>query len=142
MFYVVILIVFLCLVKNLSHNHPDYTKTEEEFMQDLANGKLSTMEDENPQWLDFYLLNDNTYAVSAGNSIYLSQIVIPNTYKGKPVTKVIDSSYKDNQYIRSVVIGDNVKEIGEDAFNGCGCLLSITIGTNVEKISPHSFSNT
>lgn len=121
--------------------HPDYNKTEEEFMQDLVNGELSTKEAENPQELAFYMLDDGTYGVSAGNAIYLSNIIIPDTYKGKPVTKIMESAFEDNGIIKSVIVGDNVKEIGRYAFDGCDHLLSVTLGTSVEDIDSQAFSN-
>ena len=121
--------------------HPDYNKTEEEFMVDLANGDLATKEDENPQGLEFYLLDDNTYAVSAGTSIYLSDIVIPETYKGKPVTKILDEAFKNNDNIKSLVIGNNVKEIGQYAFKDCDHLVSVTLGQKVETIASQAFND-
>ena len=44
--------------------------------------------DTNPQGLAFFLLDDGTYAVDEGNSVYLSNIVIPSTYLGKSVTEL------------------------------------------------------
>ena len=77
----------------------------------MVNGELSTKDEENPQELAFYLLDDETYDVGARNSIYLSHVVIPETYQGKPVIKFMDNGFKYNENIRSIVIGDNVKEI-------------------------------
>ena len=103
-----------------------------------GNGNI---DDENPQGLEFYLLDDNTYAVSAGTSIYLSNIVIPETYKGKPVTKIVDEAFKDNDNIKSLVIGNNVKEIGQYAFENCDHLVSVTLGESIETIAGAAFSN-
>ena len=101
--------------------HPDYDRTEEEFLNDLANGDLATRDPENPQELSFTLLDDDTYAVSAGNAGKLSHIIIPDTYKGKSVTVVMDNAFKENQNIKSVVIGNNVTTIGRDAFKDWRC---------------------
>ncbi len=45
---------------------------------------------ENAEEFDFYLMDDGTYGVKAGNAGYLTELTIPSTYKGKKVTKVLD----------------------------------------------------
>lgn len=75
-------------------------------------------------------------------------VVIPSLYQGKPVTKIEELAFcgsgvqNSSQIIsvaRSVVIGKNVVEIGEDAFADCHTLISVTIGENVVKIGGGAF---
>ena len=49
-------------------------------------GDSATQSAENPQGLDFYLLPDGTWSVSAGKAFYAEEIVIPAEFEGKPVT--------------------------------------------------------
>ena len=86
-----------------------------------AKGEDSSAVVENPQGLDFYLLDDNTYAVGAGNSKFLSRIEIPATYNGKPVSKIADSGFIGSA-VKEMVIPDSVTSIGEDAFLECTSL--------------------
>ena len=52
--------------------------------------------------LDFYPLPDGTYAVSAGKSIYLEEIVIPATYKGKPVSTIKNSGFANAENLKKI----------------------------------------
>ena len=74
-------------------------------------------DDENPQGLDFYLLPDGTYGVTAGYAYFLETIVIPETYKGKPVTRIIGDSFSDNlksiTFPSSITIIDNPRTFSE-----------------------------
>ena len=49
--------------------------------------------DLNPQGLDFFPLDDGTYGVGFGTSLFLSKIVVPETYNGKAVTTVVDYGF-------------------------------------------------
>ena len=78
---------------------------------------------ENLEELDFYLQPDGTYGVSAGNSIYLETIVIPETYKGKLVTMILPYAFENSKStLKKVVIPETVVEICEGAFKGCAIL--------------------
>ena len=69
-----------------------------------------------------YTLNEdgNSYTLTGvkGDS-KLGTYLYVGEYKGKPVTKIAPKAFERNQEIRFVVIGDCVKEIGANAFNGC-----------------------
>ncbi len=57
--------------------------------------------------------------VSVGNAKYLSNIVIPSTYKGKAVVGIDESAFSDCTNLESVTIPDSVTSIGSYAFSGC-----------------------
>ena len=61
-----------------------HTGTEQDFLYWLS------VDNENPQGLDFYPLPDGTYAVAFGKAWLLDEITIPKTYKGKNVSKIFD----------------------------------------------------
>ena len=58
-------------------------------------GEDATSTPENPQGLDFYLMDNGSYAVAIGNAKYLSKVVIPSTYLGKPVVEIAYDGFKE-----------------------------------------------
>ncbi len=94
--------------------------------------------------LSFFLKDDGTYAVEIGGAKYLSEIEIPATYRGRPVTEVGDFNGRGmdlpNDILTSVVIPDSVTVIGNGAFLNCTSLLSVTLGEGVEYIAVGAFA--
>lgn len=82
---------------------------------------------ENPQGLDFYPLPNGTYAVAAGNALYLNTINIPDTYNGKPVTKIKSRGFADAINLTEITIPSTVTSIDNAAFEGCNVLESISL---------------
>lgn len=78
-----------------------------------------------------------------------SEIVIPSTYNGKPVTAIKGTTpYMDGpkgfhtcENLTSVVISDSVTEIGDYTFQYCQKLKSVKIGNNVVKIGVSAFAS-
>ena len=69
-------------------------------------GKDESAIDENPQGRDFYIKDDGTYAVAVGNAKYLSEIVIPATYKGKAVTEIAYNGFSSNSKLKTITISE------------------------------------
>ena len=91
--------------------------------------------------LVYYLLTDGTYGVSADkNTNYIDHIVIPSTFRDKPVTVIIDEGFKDFVNIKSVQLPNTLKEIRKSAFQGCTNIESITIPSTVTSIGSYAFS--
>ena len=90
--------------------------TEQDFLEWLKT------DSENAQQLDFYPLDDGTYAVSAGKASLLSKIEIPATYKGKLVTKINENGFANCHNLTSIIIPKNVTSIGFGAFENCSKL--------------------
>ena len=74
------------------------------------------------QGLDYYLLDDNTYAVGCGTAKFLSQIVIPEVFNGRKVTHIIKEGFCECTNLKSITIPDSVTEIGRYAFSRCTSL--------------------
>lgn len=81
-----------------------------------------------------------------------TEIVVPEKYKGKPVTSIgkqafyrsiWDDFYSDTEYpeITSIVLPDTITEIGDYAFAECTGLTSLTIPDSVTKIGEGAFYN-
>ncbi|MBO5262280.1 MAG: leucine-rich repeat domain-containing protein [Clostridia bacterium] len=90
--------------------------------------------------LGFYPLSDGTYAVDQGDSIYLEKIVIPETYKGRAVTKIVNNAFTGCKSLKEIYIPNGVTSIGKNAFNGCGSLKKISIPNSVVNIGEGAFN--
>ena len=68
-------------------------------------------------------LNDDkkTYSVS-GYTGTSGAVIIPDTYKDLPVTKIDSGVFKDQSSLVSILLPASVTSIGEDAFAGCAAL--------------------
>ncbi len=106
-----------------------YTGTEEDFLNWQKGEKGDKGEhgdpDEDPQGLDFNLLQNGTYAVTVGKAKYLESIVIPSTYNGKAVISIGRYAFEDCTSLTSISIPKSVTSIGESAFYGCNNLTKI-----------------
>lgn len=87
-----------------------------------------------------YTLNGKTYAVSGIGECRDSEIVIPRTYMGIPVTSIADGAFRNYTAIVSVTVGDNINAIGANAFNGCTSLSSVVLPNSIGKIGDGAFT--
>ena len=82
-------------------------------------------EDDNPQGLAFYLLDDGTYGVGRGYASQLSHITIPEKYKNKDVTTIVEYGFAYGRAVnpspsyktKSVTIPKSIKHIENYAFD-------------------------
>ena len=115
------------------------------YSDDLENpvnvGKIeSESKNENPQVLDFYLLPDGTYGVMAGKALYLDKIIIPESYNGKAVTKILPSAFSGAYNLTEITLPHTITGIGNSAFFNCGNLEKIDIPEGVVTISNQAFA--
>ncbi len=112
-----------------------------------------------------FVLNENRteYEIVASAKM-AGDVVIDETYRGKPITSIGVAAFRDNKNVTSVTFGKNIRtvdtsafqncinlktvtftesviEIGTSAFQGCYELTSITIPKNVKEISSSLFLN-
>ncbi len=80
---------------------------------------------EGTEGLEYYPLPDGTYGVMAGTTMYLEDIVIPETYKGKSITQILPNAFEKSINLKNITIPDSVTSIGNSAFAGCTSLKSI-----------------
>ncbi|MGM9663745.1 MAG: leucine-rich repeat protein, partial [Eubacteriales bacterium] len=91
-----------------------------------------------------YTLNsdDESYYVSGIGSCKDTDIVIPSTYNGMPVTGIGSNAFENCSSLTSIEIPDSVTSIGGEAFEYCSSLTSIKIPDSVTSIGYGAFAGT
>ncbi len=102
--------------------NPEYEGDEEQWIDDLVNGRLKDAEPEPPtEGLQYTLTrNGESYAVSVGTATDEKRIVIPSEYNGKSVTEIAYQGFKDCVSLESISIPESVTRIRQVAFYGTG----------------------
>lgn len=104
--------------------------------------RTSTPESPASVGLEFELnAKGNGYKVSGIGSCTDTQVVIPRSHNGKPVTEIGKQAFFYCDEITSVIIPDGVTSIGDSAFSSCEALTSITIPSSVTGIDEFAFSS-
>ena len=98
-------------------------------------------EREKESGMTFALINDNTEYEVTSKGIATGDIVIPDTYRGLPVTSIGKKAFFNKSDVTSVVIGNNVKSIGEYAFANCSYVTSISIPEGLTTIGESAFAS-
>lgn len=78
--------------------------------------------------LEYTVLKDGTVEVRGLVSSEASEVVIPETVRGKKVTSIGDAAFMDCSSITNVTIPDSVTRIGGFAFSGCTSLDTVNYG--------------
>ena len=88
-----------------------------------------------------FILNDDgqSYSVKGVGTCTDTDIVIPDSYEGLPVTSIGESTFSGCNLLTSVVIPDSVTSVGDYAFRGCYSLTSVEIGNSVASIGNCAF---
>lgn len=79
------------------------------------------------------------FAVAGFNGFDEKDIVIPNTFNGKPVKRIIEGAFKDCDFIESVVLGKNITIIENSAFRSCHKLKAVKASENLVFIGYNTF---
>ena len=91
--------------------------------------------------LTMELTDSNTAFEVTGIGTASGDIVIPDTYRGLPVTSVAERAFINNTSVTAVTVGANVKEIGDYAFANCAQLtVDLSTATAVTSIGMGAFS--
>lgn len=92
------------------------------------------------QGLEFKLYNNSNEYMVSGIGTAGSNVVIPDFYRQKPVTKIEKGAFANQTRIRSVVVGANVTVIEEKAFDNCSFMESITFeAEKMQSIGENAF---
>ena len=106
----------------------DYNRVPVIWSYDLSNGLQYTI---NP--------DGQSYSVTGIGTCTDTDIVIPETYEGLPVTSIGDGAFSGCSLLTSINISNSVTSIGEDAFYNCSSLISIVIPDSVTSIGNNAF---
>lgn len=71
-----------------------------------------------------------------------SEITIPATYQGVPVTEISSDAFSQNKQLKSAELPASIRVIGSSAFSNCTALEKITLQEGLETIGSNAFSNT
>ena len=96
------------------------------------------------QQLNFtYTVRENQATVTGLANNNVTELVIPDVIPGTttPITAINQTAFMNKSSLESVVIGNNVKKIGNYAFRNCYNLTSVTIGNSVTFIGNYAFQN-
>ncbi|MBO5286955.1 MAG: leucine-rich repeat protein [Clostridia bacterium] len=90
-----------------------------------------------------YTLNRDkeSYTASELWQSTLTEIIVPDTYLGLPVTGISSSVLRGNTKLERLVIGSNVTTLYEDTFKGCTALTEVIIGDGVRSLPNGLFKN-
>ncbi len=90
-----------------------------------------------------YTLNDDgeSYSITGIGTCRYTDLIIPDTYNSKPVTKIGDSAFYECDQLTSVTISDNITAIGDSAFCDCDQLTSVTISSSDTSIGDYAFAD-
>ena len=81
------------------------------------------------------------YAVDEFTDDTLTSVYIPETYNGLPVTEINEIVFYENTAIKTVVMGDSIRKIGNSCFNGCTNMENIRLSANLTAINDYTFYN-
>lgn len=89
-----------------------------------------------------YKLNSNgtEYYVAGLGTCTDTEIVIPNTYKGLPVTEIRSEAFNNCTELTSVIMPDSITRIGDFAFSNCSGLTEIVLPDSVKRLYAAAFS--
>jgi hypothetical protein len=94
---------------------------------------------ENEGYFKFILNNDETYTIY-GNNEMVEHLVIPETYNGKPVTRIGTMAFREYKSLKTVTMSDNITDINQYSFFGCENLETIFISNNITHLGGMAFS--
>ncbi|MDE6613224.1 MAG: leucine-rich repeat domain-containing protein [Clostridia bacterium] len=85
--------------------------------------------------------NTIAYSVSGADDKEYTDITIPSSYNGKPVTEIDRNAFYQDSTLTGVTIPDSVTTIGNFAFYYCNKLSTVSISNGVNLIGESAFSS-
>ena len=85
--------------------------------------------------------DDSAYSVIGIGTCTDSELIIPGTYQGLPVTSIANNAFQGNTTIVSVTTGSGVVSIGVSAFERCTSLKKMVFSDSFVRIQEYAFRN-
>lgn len=101
---------------------------------------ITNANEENWQGFEFHLISDRAYGIKMGEAVYMEEVIIPATYKGLPVTVILESGFQ-NSKIKTLKIPASITRIDNGAFHRCENLTTVVFeeGSQLNSISYAAF---
>ena len=87
------------------------------------------------------LINNGTEYEVTNKGSATGDIVIPDTYRSKPVTAIAERAFFNKNDVTSVKLGANVETIGNFAFGNCSYITSVTFNEGLLTIGENAFAS-
>ena len=88
--------------------------------------------------LVYTLLDNGTYSITGRGTCTDTDLVIPETYRNIPVTRIEENAFSGYSSLKTIDIPDSVTTIGQYAFQSSG-LTTIKLPSNITSISAYTF---
>ncbi len=116
------------------------TLVQEAVGHDVENGACVQCKRAVSEDLEFSLNADGaSYSVAGIGKFRGTDLIIPDTYEGKPVTAIRYKAFYGQDQITGITIPDSVTAIGYSAFYGCTNLCNVTLPDNITVIENYAF---
>lgn len=87
-----------------------------------------------------YVLTSSGYQCTGIGTCTDTDIIVPSTYNGLPVTEIGSNAFLNNSHIKSIRLPDTITTIWAAAFKYCTGLTSIVLPPSVTKLAYYVFS--
>lgn len=102
-------------------------------------GEWSNILQTESQGLSYKINNDSTYTLVGIGDCKDSNIIVPQSHDGFPITKIGDDAFSHQPNITSISLSSSIKTIGDRSFFNCKNLSHINFGTSIEDIGESAF---
>lgn len=114
---------------------------KEEEIEDSAWSEPLTFVREREPGLVMTLSKDGTSYEVTDKGIATGHIVIPDTYRGKPVTSIGKKAFFNKPDVTGITFGKNIESIGEFAFANCSYLTELVLPENLKTLGASAFAS-
>ena len=139
------LVIKVAVYPTAEENQPAPTKPD--LLADISLGfnvKLGDIEVEKPNIAEYdglkYTIHNSEYVSYDARKSDKTELVIPSTYKNKPVTTIEPFAFNEG-LVEKVAIPNSITIIRASAFAECSKIKSITIPSSVTQIENDAFYN-
>lgn len=87
------------------------------------------------------LSKDGTSYEVTDKGIATGHIVIPDTYRGKPITSIGKKAFFNKSDVTGVTFGKNITSIGEHAFANCSYLTELVLPEGLTTLGSNAFAS-